>query len=518
MTNLLNLSSSPHIRNSLTTNQIMYRVLLSLMPVTIMGIINYGMGALSVIVAAVAAAVASEAVFQAIIKRPITVTDGSAAVTGLMLALILPPELPMYVPILGSVFAIVVVKGMFGGLGHNFMNPALAARCFVLICYGAVVTVYKVDGVAMATPLVDLAAGESVELADMFWGTASGSIGSSVFGILIGAAMMFGFKVISYEIPLSMIVSFTLFMETVGGNGTDLHALLVNIMGGGLLLGAFFMATDYVTSPVTKRGRLIFGTLIGLLCGLFRVYGSASDSVSYAIIFANILVPLIEEHTIPAAYGYRKQTEKKKLEIPGSAVTLCIITVIAGVALSGVYAMTKDTIAGQKLAQEQQSYQAVCPDAVKFVTDEAIETWIAAHADSVYGTEFGKITINKALLGKDASGETIGCVISVTSGDGFDGDIVMSVGLDPEGLVTGIEFTTITETTGMGMLVKEPEFKNQYLGVETDRFVLHKTGGTSKANEIDGVSGATFSSTAVTNAVNAAMDFFENQIRSEGRL
>lgn len=512
MTNLLNVSSSPHIRSRLTTNTIMYRVLLSLMPVTIMGIINYGMGALSVILASVIAAVAAEAAFCAIIHQPQTIADGSAAVTGLMLALILPPELPMYVPVLGSVFAIVVVKGMFGGLGHNFMNPALAARCFVLICYGAVVTVYKVDGVATATPLVDLAAGETVDLLSMFWGTASGSIGSSVFGILIGAAMMFGFKVISYEIPLSMIVSFTLFMETVGGNGLDIHTLLVNIMGGGLLLGAFFMATDYVTSPVTKRGRFLFGTIIGLLCGLFRVYGSASDSVSYAIIFANILVPLIEEHTIPKAYGYRKQKETKGFAIPKSAVTLCIITVIAGAALSGVYALTKDTIAEQKLAQEQESYQAVCSQAVEFVSDEMLDGRIEELAGGIYGTDFGKSYINKALVGKNAAGETVGYVLSVTSGDAFDGEMVLSIGLDLEGIVTGIEFTTITETTGMGMLVREPEFKNQYLGVDVERFVLNKAGGSTEPNEIDGVTGATFSSTAVTNAVNAAKDFFAKNV------
>ena len=511
MAKLLNVSSSPHVRSSLTTNKIMYQVILSLMPVTILGIINYGMGALSVILAAVISAVVAEAAFNAILKKPQTIADGSAALTGLLLALVLPPELPLYIPILGSVFAIVVVKGMFGGLGKNFMNPALAARCFLLISYGAIVTVYKIDGVATATPLVDMAAGETVNLMSLFIGSASGVIGSSVLGLLIGAAMMFAFKVITWEIPVATLVAFTAFMAIFGGQGLDIHALLVHVMGGGILLGAFFMATDYVTSPVTPTGQLVFGAVVGILCGLFRVLGSAADSVSYGIIFANILVPLIEDYTVPVAYGHRVQKEKAEktgFSIPKPAVTLCIITLVAGAALSGVYALTKDTIAAQKLAKEQESYKAVCAEATEFVNDEAIDAKIAELAGGIYGTDFGKSYINKALVGKNAAGETVGYVISATSGDGFDGDIVMSIGLDVNGVVTGIEFTTITETAGMGMLVKEPAFKDQYIGDDVDSFVVNKAGGSTEPNQIDSVAGATISSRAVTNAVNAARDFY----------
>ena len=508
MARLLNVSSSPHVRSSLTTNKIMYQVILSLMPVTIMGIVNYGMGALSVILAAVISAVVAEAAFNAIIKKPQTIADGSAALTGLLLALVLPPELPLYIPILGSVFAIVVVKGMFGGLGKNFMNPALAARCFLLISYGAIVTVYKVDGVATATPLVDMAAGESVNLMSMFIGSASGVIGSSVPGLLVGAAMMFAFKVITYEIPVATLVAFTAFMALFGGQGLDIQALLVHIMGGGILLGAFFMATDYVTSPVTPTGQLVFGAVVGILCGLFRVLGSAADSVSYGIIFANILVPLIEEYTVPVAYGHRVKKEKTGFSIPKPAITLCVITLVAGAALSGVYALTKDTIAAQKLAKEQESYKAVCADATEFVSDDAIDAKVAELAGGVYGTDFGKAYINKVMIGKDAAGETVGYVISATSGDGFDGNIVMSIGLDLNGVVTGIEFTTISETAGMGMKVKDAEFKDQFLGDDVDSFVVNKAGGSTEPNQIDSVAGATISSRAVTNAVNAARDFF----------
>lgn len=516
MANLLNVSSSPHVRSKLTTQKIMLQVIIALMPVTVLGIINYGMGAFSVILASVLSAVLTEAVFNIITKKPQTISDGSAALTGLLLALVLPPELPAYIPVLGGIFAILIVKCLFGGLGHNFMNPALAARCFLLISYGSIVTVYKLDGVATATPLVDCAAGNSVSLMSMFLGSASGVIGSSVLGILIGAVLLFAWKVITFEIPAAVIVAFTAFMAIFGGHGFDANYLLIQLMGGGVLLGAFFMATDYVTSPVASTGQLVYGAVVGILCGLFRVLGSAADSVSYAIIIGNMLVPLIEEHTIPVAYGYRKQKEKNEktgFSIPKPAITLCIITLVAGAALSGVFAMTKDAIEEQKLAAQAESYRAVCPAAADFVTDEQLDAAVEALGGEVYGTDFGKAYINRVVVGKDAAGETVGYVISATSGDGFDGDIVMSIGLDTEGIVTGIEFTEISETAGMGMKVTESEFKDQFVGDAVESFVLNKAGGSTEPNQIDSVSGSSISSGAVVNAVNAALDFFAANVK-----
>lgn len=511
MAKLLNVSSSPHVRSELTTQKIMLKVIIALMPVTVLGIINYGVGAFTVVLASVLSAVLTEAVFNIVTKKPQTISDGSAALTGLLLALVLPPELPVYIPVLGGIFAILLVKCLFGGLGHNFMNPALAARCFLLISYGSIVTVYKLDGVASATPLVDHAAGVSVNLMSMFLGSASGVIGSSVLGILIGAVLLFGWKIITFEIPAAMIVAFAAFMAFFGGHGFDVNYLLVQLMGGGVLLGAFFMATDYVTSPVASTGQLIYGAIIGILCGLFRVFGSAADSVSYAIIIGNMLVPMIEEYTVPVAYGYRKQKEKTQsrgISIPKPAITLCIITLVAGAALSGVFALTKDAIEAQKLAAQAESYRAVCPDAAEFETDEKLDAAVETLAGEVYGTDFGKSYIHKVIVGKDDAGNTVGYVISATSGDGFDGDIVMSIGLDLNGVVTGIEFTEISETAGMGMLVTEAEFKDQFKGDAVESFVLNKAGGSTEPNQIDSVSGASISSGAVVNAVNAALDFF----------
>lgn len=513
MSKLLNVSSSPHVRNPLTTGKIMFRVILALLPVTVLGIVNYGMGAFLIIAASVLSAVATEWLFQLITKRKQTIWDGSAVVTGLLLALVLPPKLPLYIPIMGSVFAILVVKCLFGGLGHNFMNPALAARCFLLLSFGPSMTAYSLDGVTTATPLAEYAVGESVQLMQLLFGSASGVIGSSVLGILIGAAMLFGWKIISFEIPAAFLGTFTLFIAIFGGHGFNPEYLLVHLMGGGILLGAFFMATDYVTSPVTKSGQLVYGGFIGILCGLFRVFGNSADSVSYGIILGNMVVPLIEEFTIPTAYGHRKKKEPLKLSYLKPALVLGVITLTAGAALSGAYTLTKERIAEQKLAAQMAAYEKVCPNAVEFISEESIDQAVQSLDGEVYGTDFGRVYMNQVVLGKDAEGEITGYLIDVTSADGYDGEITMIVGLDPEGAVTGIEFTEISESAGMGMLVTEEAFKSQFEGVKTDRFVLLKSGGSSKENEIDSVSGASLSSGAVTNAVNGALDFYEKEIR-----
>lgn len=513
MDGLYNVSSSPHIRSSLTTRKIMFCVILALMPATILGICHFGMGAVSVILASVLSSVLSEALFNWMTKRKQTIGDGSALLTGLMLALILPPELPVYIPVLGGMFAILVVKCLFGGLGHNFMNPALASRCFLLISFGALVTVYKVDGIATATPLAEFAAGNDVDLISMFWGSASGVIGSSAFGVLLGGAVLLGLGIITYEIPLTILVSFTIFLGIFGGHGFDPHYLLVHLMGGGILLGAFFMATDYVTSPVTSKGQLVFGTLIGILMGLFHVYGTAPDSGSYAIIIANMLVPLIDEFMVPTAYGHRKQKKASGFSVPKPAIVLFLITLIAGAALSGVYEMTKDTIEEQKLLAEAESYRTVCTDAEEFVQEERISAAVEALHGESYKTEFGNVSIDQAVVGKTAAGKTAGYVIRVTTKDGYDDDIVIALGIDTDGTVMGLEFIEINETAGMGMLCAKPEFKDQFKGNKVDRFVLNKSGGSAKPEEIDSVSGASRSSGAVVNAVNAALDFYAEQIK-----
>jgi RnfABCDGE-type electron transport complex G subunit len=478
-----------------------------------MGVYNHGFHAFLVILMSIATAMLTEFVFDYIAGRPNTLKDGSAIVTGLLLALCLPGSVPLYIPFAGSLFAILVVKCLFGGLGHNFMNPALAGRCFLLISFSSIVTNYTYDGVSMATPLVDLAAGETVNVTHMLTGMGSGIIGNSTIALFIGGMILWAMGGITFEIPLATIVSFTAFIAIFGGQGFDPMFLLAHLAGGGIIMAAFFMATDPVTSPVTSTGQILYGCLVGILSGVFRVFGSAADSVSYAVIISNMIVPLIEEITVPVPYGCREQKSSDSKGIPKSAIVLCVITLIAGVALSGVYGLTKDTIEQQQMAANAASYQEVCPDAASFSYDDDINAAVEALGGEVYGTDFGKAYINEAVVGKDSSGNVAGYVISATSGDGFDGTITIAIGLSADGTVNGISFTELHETAGMGMKCEESEFKDQFNGVNTDKFILNKSGGASADNEINSVSGASVSSGAVVNAVNAALDFYAANIK-----
>lgn len=511
---LLNVSSSPHIRHHISTGSVMRDVILALMPAAVFGVYHFGLHALLIILASVAAAVLTEFLFDKTAGKPATWKDGSAVLTGLILALSLSPSVPLYIPVIGSIFAILFVKCLFGGLGKNFMNPALAARCFLLISYGSAMNSFTIDGMSSATPLAAAKAGEYVSLADVFLGNCTGVIGCSALALLLGAVFLLAVQGITWEIPVSCIVVFSVIMTACGGHGFDLTYLAIQICGGGVLMGAFFMATDPVTSPVTSQGHLIYGAVIGLLAALFRVSGSAPDSFSYAIILGNLLVPFIDKLPVPKPLGYGQSSGEKKFVFPTAAVNLCVITVIAGFALSGVYSVTKDTIAEQQLAAQEESYRAVCPDAERFETDDTINAAVAALDGAPYDTEkYKKTYINSVLVGKKADGTDAGYVISVTSGDGYDGNITLSVGIAPDGMINGIAFTELNETAGMGMNCGEEAFYGQFAGVTTDQFILNKAGGSSADNEIDSVSGASISSGAVVNAVNTALAFFTQTIQ-----
>lgn len=307
MEQTMKISSSPHIRDRETTANIMGQVIVALMPAAIFGVYNFGINALITIFITVVSCMVFEAGYQKLVGHKITVMDLSAAVTGILLALNLPPDVPFWLPVIGSFFAIIVVKQLFGGLGQNFMNPALGARCFLLISFTGRMTAFTYDAVTTATPLAALKAGESVDVLSMFLGTTAGTIGeTSAVALIIGGLFLLIRRIIDYRIPVFYLGSFSLFILLYGlaaGRGFDLPFLLAHLCGGGLMLGAFFMATDYVTSPVTGRGRMLFGLLLGLLTFLFRIYGGSAEGVSYAIIISNLLVPLIERITVPKAFG-----------------------------------------------------------------------------------------------------------------------------------------------------------------------------------------------------------------------
>ena len=307
---MYNVSVSPHIREQSTTRSIMRDVAIALIPTLAFGVYRFGIGALKTIALCVAACIACEAIFELIAKKPITVYDNSALVTGLILALNLPSTAPWWMPVIGGAFAIIVVKMLFGGIGQNFMNPALAARCFLLISFTQRMTDFAVDGVSGATPLALLKAGEKTDLLTLFLGYHGGCIGEvSSLAVLIGGLYLIVKKIISVRIPAVYIGSTVLFIFMInlisGGDISPVY-LLSHVLSGGLLAGAFFMATDYVTSPITAKGQIVYGVILGLLTALFRCIGSSAEGVSYAIIITNLLVPIIEKVTVSRPFGFEK--------------------------------------------------------------------------------------------------------------------------------------------------------------------------------------------------------------------
>ena len=316
MSDLFNVSTNPHVRSKDTTQTIMRDVLIALAPASIFGVYNFGLDALIRIVVGIAACMAFEALYEYLMHKKITVMDLSAAVTGLLIALNVPPTLNVGFEIIGCSFAIIIVKQLFGGLGQNFMNPALAARCFLLIAFTGPMTKFVYDGVSGATPLAILKPGGEAEgtvsLFDMFIGKTGGVIGeTSVVCLLIGAVYLLARKVISLRIPLTYVATFAVLIFLFApGHQFDVTYLAEQICGGGLILGAFFMATDYVTSPITPNGKIVFGVILGLLTFIFRMFGGSAEGVSYAIIFSNLLVPLIEMVTVPKSFGKKKPVKE----------------------------------------------------------------------------------------------------------------------------------------------------------------------------------------------------------------
>lgn len=301
---MLNVSVSPHVRTNTTTATIMRDVAIALVPASIFGIFNFGLNALLIILTCITTSVLTEYLYEKWMKKPLTTGDYSALVTGLLLGLNLSPTVPLWIPIIGSVFAIVVVKMLYGGIGQNFMNPALAARCFLLISFAGRMNTFALDGVTGATPLTALRGGEEVDVLSMFLGTTAGTIGeTSVIAILIGAGYLLFRKVITYRIPVFYIGTFAVFVLIFGDKSFDINYLLAQVFGGGLMLGAFFMATDYSTSPITRKGHIVYGIILGILTGIFRIFGASPEGVSYAILFGNLLVPLIEKVTMPNMFG-----------------------------------------------------------------------------------------------------------------------------------------------------------------------------------------------------------------------
>lgn len=552
----LKISSSPHVRSKDTTSDLMFDVIIALIPATVFGIYKFGAHAGLLVAVCMLSAMLSELIYEKLVKKTVTVKDCSAILTGLLLALNLPPELPVWMAVIGSAFAIIVVKQLFGGLGQNFMNPALGARCFLLLSFSKQMTQFVYDGVTTATPLAVMKSGAQPDMeivSYMFKGNIGGTIGeTSVIALLIGAVYLLIKRVISPKIPLTYIGTFAVCIAIYAAvkDYSVLEYTLAHLCGGGLMLGAWFMATDYVTSPITPWGKIIFGVMLGLLTFVLRIFGSGAEGVSYAIIISNLFVPLIERVTVPRAFGAgadvkpdakkttvdgqkelnNKTSEpyasdnntnktdknnetgntKSKFDIKGivkAVIVIFVITLVMGAALGAVYDITKKPIQEAALKAKEEAYKEIYPEAATIVSIEEQSESITNEFlnDTLHTAGYKDSTIDEFNLVADKDGKLIGTIVIVTNKNGYGGDIQLAVGISlAENKITGISFLTLNETVGLGMKANEAEFKNQFKDVPLGEISYTKTGSDS-ANVIDAISGATITTSAVTDGVNSAV-------------
>lgn len=306
--NMLIVSSSPHIRSDESVKRIMLDVIIALIPAMIGSVYFFGLNALKLILISIASSVFFEAAIQKLFKREVTISDYSAVITGILLAFNIPASAPWWIPVFGAGFAIIVVKQFFGGLGHNFMNPALAARAVLLASWPTIMTSFpSPDAISSATPLSIMegmgyfTSGKLPSIMDMFIGNIGGTLGeTSALLLLIGGAYLIVRKVINWKIPV-VYIGTTAIMLLLLGLGTE--QVIYHILSGGLILGAFFMATDYATGPITPKGQIVFALGAGILTGIIRIKGGFPEGVSYSILLMNVATPLINKFTSPRVFG-----------------------------------------------------------------------------------------------------------------------------------------------------------------------------------------------------------------------
>ena len=306
-------SSSPHLHKDESVSKIMWMVVISLIPAGAAGVFIFGQGALWVILLGIVSALITEWIIHLFTKRRVSVLDGSAFLTGLLLAYNLAPNVPFWLPIVGSVFAIAIGKQVFGGLGQNIFNPALTGRVFLMASWPKYMTTFtkplNYDAITSATPLAALKEGKVLEHIshwNLFWGIRGGCIGEvCIFALLLGALFLFIRGYISWHIPITYIFVVGLFTYIFGPKGLFSGDWLVHILSGGLILGAFFMATDYVTTPLTRKGQITFGIGCGLITAIIRLWGGYPEGVSYAILMMNAATPIIDRYTKSRIYGTR---------------------------------------------------------------------------------------------------------------------------------------------------------------------------------------------------------------------
>jgi len=311
MKDKLIVSVSPHLHKDESVSKIMWMVIISLIPAGAASVFIFGLSALWIIILGIVSALATEGILQIITKRKVTLLDGSAIITGILLAYNLPPHVPFWLPIIGSIFSIAIGKQVFGGLGQNIFNPALVGRVFLMASWPKYMTNFtkplSFDAVTSATPLALLKEGkvfEKLSYLDLFLGKRGGCIGEvCILALLIGALFLFLRGYISWHIPVTYVTTVAIFTYTFGQKGIFSGDWLFHILSGGLILGAFFMATDYVTSPLTRKGQIIFGIGCGVITAIIRLWGGYPEGVSYAILMMNAATPIIDRYTKTRVYG-----------------------------------------------------------------------------------------------------------------------------------------------------------------------------------------------------------------------
>ncbi len=488
--NRLAVASSPHRRSQNSTTRIMLDVLIALVPAFIAANIIFGLRAALVTLTCVASCVLFEYLTRKIMKRDNTISDLSAAVTGVLLAYNLPVTIPLWMAVVGSFFAIVVVKQLFGGIGQNFANPAITARVILLVSFSGQMTTWAqpffyrssgADVITGATPLVQMGTSDMPGYLDLFLGVRGGCLGeTSVLALLIGGIYLVARRVIHPVTPITFVGTVFLFSVIFG---TDPVA---QIMSGGLMLGAIFMATDYSTSPVTTLGKIVFALGCGTLTIIIRQFGSYPEGVSFAILFMNILVPYIDKGTKIKPFGGKKMRVARDIVKP--VVTLAIIALVVSSALVFTYNLTKSD---ESAVSEE--VQAAVNDLLG-EGGEQVEFDAAAFEENKLQTVF-----------KDASGQKLALVVTPK---GYGGDIEMVVAVDKDGKITGTRVTAQTETPDLGSRITEEEFQKQFVG-KIGELTAVKNGTAKGEGEIDAIAGATISSKGFTDGVNKALAAFE---------
>ena len=521
-------SSFPCIKDRASVDSIMLDVLVALTPALVMGAFLFGFRVLVLAAISVLSCMGFELLYCRWTKKPVTIRDLSACVTGLLLAMTLPVTAPYWAPVLGGAFAIIVVKQFYGGLGKNFMNPALAGRMLLLSFPGMMTTwvdaldrqaVVGVDAVSTATPMAYLHLGKlpDLTLSQLLLGQHGGAMGEvASFMLLLGGAYLLCRRVISWRIPVCFLGTVAVLAFAFPKGNDPLDWAVCNLFSGGLMLGAIFMATDYTTSPVTPRGQILYGIGCGCLTMVLRSYGSYPDGVGFSILTMNCCVWLLDRVGLPRRFGVRPLTETKwwvlgllrrlgKLRptmperrekaargtMPGernldqirswskNAAAMTAVVVVSAICIGGVNRATGRIIAVRENREQQELLEKVMP-AAQVVTETP---YVAEDALSI-------------LAGYNEN-ELLGYCVEVEV-QGFGGVVTMVVGVDTNGEVTGVTVTGHNEHAGIGGQALEREYLDRYVG-------LSGTVRDEGRNSVDAISGATDTCRAITAGVNKAL-------------